>query len=244
MYRAHATLERDHWWFVGRRAVVAEVIERRLGTEGVGPVLDVGCGTGGMLPLLARYGEVTALEAEPFAVTHARSQPVTAEVVEGRVPHDVPRQGHYGLVTAFDVIEHLEDDVGALRAMKEAARPGGAVVVTVPAFAWLWSEHDVANGHYRRYDRRGLVRVIGEAGLDVRHASYFNSVLLPPIAAVRVLGRLRRTERHGRSDFELGTPPKPVNALLTTALRSERRLVAGPGLPVGVSLIAVARAPL
>lgn len=126
--------------------------------------------------------------------------------------------------------------------MREAARPGGAVVVTVPALAWLWSEHDVANGHYRRYDRRALVRVIGEAGLDVRHASYFNSVVLPPIAAVRVLGRLRRTERRGRSDFELGTPPKPVNALLTAALRSERRLVAGPGLPVGVSLIAVAQA--
>jgi SAM-dependent methyltransferase len=240
VYRAHAELERDHWWFVGRRAVVGDVLERHVGTR-VGRILDVGCGTGGMLPLLARFGDVTALEPEPFAVDHARRQPVEAEVVLGRVPEDVPATADFDLVTAFDVIEHLEDDVGALRSMASATRPGGTVLVTVPALPWLWSEHDVANGHFRRYRRRDLARVLDEAGMDVRHLSFFNAVLFAPIAAVRLVGRLRRAERPGRSDFDMGLPPKPVNRLLAGLLGGERRLVSGRGLRLGVSLIAVAR---
>lgn len=239
VYRAHAELEREHWWFVGRRAVVAEVVERHVGSE-VGRILDVGCGTGGMLPLLARFGTVTGLEPAPYAVEHARRQTVASRVIEGRVPEDVPAGAGYDLVTAFDVIEHLEDDVGALRAMAAAARPGGSVVVTVPAVPWLWSEHDVANGHVRRYRRGALVAAMTDAGLAVRHVSSFNAASLPPIALFRLAGRLRRTERPGRSDFHLGIPPRPVNRLLTLALGGERRLVAGRGLPIGVSLIAVA----
>lgn len=241
VYRAHAELERDHWWFVGRRAVVATVIERRVGRDRIGRILDVGCGTGGMLPLLARYGTVTGLEREPYAVEHARRQPVAAAVIEGRVPEDVPPTADHDLVTAFDVIEHLEDDVAGLRAMAAATRPGGAVLVTVPALPWLWSEHDVANGHFRRYGRRALVAAMTEAGLTVDHVSFFNTALLPPIAMLRLAGRLRRGERRGRSDFELGMPPRPVNRLLARALGGERRLAAGPGLPIGVSLIGVAR---
>lgn len=240
VYRAHAELERDHWWFVGRRAVVGDVIEHHVGAR-IGRILDVGCGTGGMLPLLARFGGVTGLEPEPFAVDHARGQPVEAEVVLGRVPEDVPPTGDYDLVTAFDVIEHLADDVGALRAMAAAARPGGSVLVTVPAVPWLWSEHDVANGHFRRYRRSDLARVLKEAGLEVRHLSSFNAVLFAPIAAVRLAGRLRRKDRPGRSDFDMGIPPRPVNRGLALALGGERRLVSRRGLPIGVSLIAVAR---
>lgn len=240
VYRAHAELERDHWWFVGRRAVVGDVIEHHIGKE-IGRILDVGCGTGGMLPLLARFGDVTGVEPEPFAVDHARRQPVDAEVILGRVPEDVPPTADYDLVTAFDVIEHLEDDVGALRAMASAARAGGFVLVTVPAVPWLWSEHDVANGHVRRYRRSELIRVLREAGLDVRHLSSFNAVLFAPIAAVRLVGRLRRKARPGRSDFDMGVPPKPVNRVLARGLGAERRFVSGRGLPIGVSLIAVAR---
>ena len=240
VYRAHAELERDHWWFVGRRAVVADVIEHHIGTK-VGRILDVGCGTGGMLPLLASFGGVTAVEPEPFAVDRARRQPVEAEVILGRVPEDVPATADFDLVTAFDVIEHLDDDVGALRAMASAARAGGSVLVTVPAVPWLWSEHDVANGHFRRYRRSDLIGVLNEARLDVHHVSFFNAVLFAPIAAVRLVGRLRRKERPGRSDFDMGAPPKPVNRVLARALGAEQRLVSGRGLPIGVSLIAVAR---
>lgn len=242
LYRAHAELETTHWWFVGRRAIIAAVLDRRLGPVAPGPVLDLGSGTGGMLPLLARYGEVTAVESEAYAVDHARRQPVAATVIHGGIPEDVPPSGDYRLVTAFDVIEHLDDDVGALRAMKAAARPDGAVVVTVPALSWLWSEHDVANHHRRRYSRRGLLDVMGRAGLDVRHVSYFNSALLPAVAAVRLAGRLRRSRPQGRSDFEMGLPPKMANRALSVLLASERSLVAGPGLPIGVSLIALAAA--
>lgn len=241
VYRAHAEMEFVHWWFVGRRAVVAEVIEHHVGRQALGRILDVGCGTGGMLPLLAGYGSVTAVEREPYAVAHARRQPVTVEVVEGAIPDDVPRTGDHDLVTAFDVIEHVEDDTAALGALAAAARPGGAVLVTVPALPWLWSEHDVANGHFRRYRRRELVDAMTRAGLAVRHVSYFNAFLLPPIAGVRLAARLRRSARPGRSDFDLGVPPAIVNRLLASILAAERRIVAGRGLPAGVSLIAVGR---
>ena len=240
VYRAHAELEREHWWFVGRRAVVSDVIERHVGTR-IGRILDVGCGTGGMLPLLGRFGGVTGVEPEPFAVEHARRQPVEAEVILGRVPENVPPTADYDLVTAFDVIEHLEDDVSGLRAMVSAARPGASLVLTVPALPWLWSEHDVANGHFRRYRRSDLARVLNEAGLELCHLSSFNAVLFAPIAAVRLAGRLGRNERPGRSDFDMGLPPRPVNRALARLLGGERRLVSGRGLPIGVSLIAVAR---
>lgn len=241
VYRAHAELERDHWWFVGRRAVVAEVIARHVGPERARLILDVGCGTGGMLPLLARYGTVTGLEPEPYAVEHARRQPGDVEVIQGRVPDDVPSDARYDLVTAFDVIEHLEDDIGALRAMAAASRPGGTVLVTVPAEPLLWSEHDVANGHFRRYRRRDLVGAMEQAGLTLSLVSGFNAVFLPPIAAIRLVRRLHTGARPGRSDFDLGVPPRPVNRVLARVLGGERKLVAGRGLPIGVSLIAVAR---
>lgn len=242
LYRAHAEMEREHWWFVGRRAIVGDVMDRWVGAGDVGRVLDLGCGTGGMLPLLARYGTVTAVEPEPYAVSHARDQPGGATVVHGEIPDNVPQTHDFGLVTAFDVIEHLDDDVGAIRAMKGAARPGGVVLVTVPALACLWSEHDVANGHRRRYTSGILVEALTKVGLAVEHVSYFNLALLPPIAAVRFAGRLRLRPQQGRNDFELGIPPTPVNRVLAAVLGAERRLVARRGLPVGVSLIAVARA--
>jgi len=241
LYRAHADMERAHWWFVGRRAVVAEVIERHLRPLPVGRILDVGCGTGGMLPLLTRYGEVTAIEPEPYAVAHARAQPAAAVVIQGRVPEDVPAGYGFDLVTAFDVIEHVEDEGAALGALVAATRPGGSVLVTVPALPILWSEHDVANGHHRRYLRGDLIRAMTASGLAIRQVSYFNTALLPPIAALRLAGRLRRRPRPGRSDFDLGVPPAVLNRMLARLLASERRLVAGRGLPAGVSLVALAR---
>lgn len=241
VYEEHADLERDHWWFVARRAIIESVLNRHLPPAAERRVLDVGCGTGGMLPMLARFGTVAGLEGEPLAVAHCQEAFSAFEVRQGEIPGDVPTDGSFDLVTSFDVIEHIPDDVAALQSLCAAVRPGGTVALTVPALAWLWSDHDVVNGHQRRYTRRSLVALVDRVGLDLVHVSYFNTVLLPTVAVARLAQRLRRRAVEPHSDF---TMPSPLlNRVLTAAMRSERRVVARPGLPIGVSLVAVARRP-
>jgi SAM-dependent methyltransferase len=242
LYEEHALLERDQWWFVARRRIIERVLTAHLPGPAPRRILDVGCGTGGMLPMLARFGVVSGLEGEPLAVAHCRSTFGQFDVQRGEIPHDVPADGSYDVVTAFDVIEHIDDDTGAVRALRSALRPGGTVVVTVPALRWLWSDHDVVNGHRRRYTRAGLVDVIERAGLTTVHTSYFNTVLLPAVAAARLVQRLRKSAVELHSDFAM--PSAPVNRLLTRLMATERGVVASRGLPIGVSLIVVATRPL
>ena len=237
VYDEHASLEHDHWWFVGRRAIVDAVLTRHLPPVADRQILDVGCGTGGMLPLLSTFGLVRGIEAEPLAVEHCRSAFGQFEVRLGSIPSEVPADGSIDVVTAFDVIEHIEDDLAALRSFREALGPEGAVVVTVPALGWLWSDHDVVNGHQRRYTRRRLIDVAQRAGFLVEHVSYFNTALLPIVAAARLAHRLRTRPVAPHSDFTM--PPAWANSALTRVMGSERGIVSRTGLPVGVSLIAV-----
>ena len=241
LYEEHALLERDHWWFVARRAILETVLAAHLPPAEGRRILDVGCGTGGMLPMLARYGQVSGIEGEPLAVEHCHAAFAEFGVQQGEIPADVPSDGSLDVVTAFDVIEHIGDDLGAVGSLWSAVRPGGTMVVTVPALSWLWSDHDVVNGHKRRYTRAGLLSVVDHAGFEVVHASYFNTVLLPTVAAARLSQRLRPRPVVAHSDFTMPSPR--LNAILTRAMSSERTVVARRGLPVGVSLVAVARRP-
>lgn len=238
LYEQHARLEHDHWWFVARRAIIGAVLDRHLRPATDRRLLDVGCGTGGMLPLLARFGTVTGIEGEPIAFERCRASFAQIDVRLGQVPADVPADGSFDVVSAFDVIEHIDDDVGALAALRSAVRPDGLVVVTVPALPWLWSDHDDVNGHKRRYTRRRLLASFEQAGLEVTAISYFNTVLLPLVAAARLGQRLRRRPVTPHSDFTM--PPRWLNRALTSLMAGERSAVAGRGLPLGVSLIAVA----
>jgi 2-polyprenyl-3-methyl-5-hydroxy-6-metoxy-1,4-benzoquinol methylase len=238
LYEEHARLEQDHWWFVARRAIVSTVLDRHLPAAAERRILDVGCGTGGMLPMLARFGTVAGLEAEPLAVDHCHATFPSFPVELGGIPDQVPTDGALSVITAFDVIEHIDDDHAAVASLRGAVHRDGTVVVTVPALQALWSDHDVVNGHKRRYDRRGLSALLRGADLELAHQSYFNTVLLPAVAAARVAQRVLPSPGRPESDFSM--PAAPVNRILTRVFSSERSLVAGPGLPLGVSLIAVA----
>lgn len=237
LYDEHARYERHHWWFLGRRAIVEHLLRRFLPPQDrPRRILDVGCGTGGMFPLLRRFGTVEGVESEPVAVARCRDA-FGFDARLGRIPDDVPADGSFDVACAFDVIEHIDDDLAACIALRDAVRPGGTVVVTVPAMPSLWSDHDDRNGHKRRYTRSALLEVIGRAGLRVEHASYFNTALLPAVAGARLAQRVR-PPASPRSDFTMPSPT--VNRLLTRVFASERAAVAGPGLPLGVSLAAVA----
>lgn len=239
LYEEHARLEQDHWWFVGRRAIVSAVLERHLPAAAGRRILDVGCGTGGMLPMLSRFGTVSGLEHEPLAVDHCHATFPSFPVELGGIPDQVPTNGALDVVTAFDVIEHIDDDHAAAASLRDAVRRGGAVVVTVPALQALWSDHDVVNGHKRRYDRSGLAALLRGADLELAHLSYFNTALLSAVAAARLAQRVRRSPGRPESDFSM--PAESTNRMLTWVFSSESRVVAGRGLPLGVSLIAVAR---
>lgn len=243
LYDAFAAMDRTHWWFQGRRAIVTTVLEDRLASAPSSPsILDVGCGTGEMLEMLAAFGPVKGIDMSPVAVEHCRSRfGAGIEVSVGRIPEDVT--GPVDLVTAFDVIEHLDDDVDALVRIRHALMPGGVFVCTVPAYPLLWSRHDELNHHRRRYTRRSLTRALEAGGFRVERMSYFNSVLFPAVAALRLATRplewagLRRGD--DRACTGVAIPRPSANRLLYGLFAAERFLLRRVSLPFGLSLLAV-----
>ena len=239
LYDAHDRLEDRHWWFEGRRRVIRSVLRRHLLPRAHRKILDVGCGTGGMFPLLMEFGEVDGAEASPDALERARRKFPSRRIESCSLPDSLP-EGTWDVATAFDVIEHLDAPIESLRAMASRVPFDGQVVVTVPAFQFLWSQHDVVNHHRRRYSRLDLVSALSSAGLKVTFVSYFNTLLFPAVAGARLLERLMPS-RFGSSEADLEETPGPLNQVLTTLFGSERLAVGRTQLPFGVSLIAVAQ---
>lgn len=241
LYHELAEMADDHWWLVGRRRILRELVAEALKGGPADPViLDVGCGTGSMLEMLADFGRVKGIDSSPHAVTHAQARLGAAgDVTVGAIPEDVPADGSIDLVTAFDVIEHLDDDATAVKRFAQALRPGGAAVIAVPAYMFLWSAHDVVHHHKRRYTRKQLVSLFTSAGFKVERATYYNTILFPAAAVARPLERLRPPKTEGASDLRMGN--KSVNRLLARVFSSEAAMVRRANLPFGVSLGLIAR---
>jgi SAM-dependent methyltransferase len=230
--------EDRHWWYRGRRSVLERVIaDLRLPARA--RILDAGCGSGRNMVELARHGSVMGIELSQTSVGLARARGV-GEVVEGSVlgmPFDADS---FDLAASLDVIEHLEDDLGALRELRRVVAPGGSLLVTVPAYQWLWSGHDEINHHHRRYTRSSLQAAAEEAGWEQVRTTYFNSLLLPVAILLRVLDRLSR--KTTESSLDLWVPPRPMNWLLERPLALEAALIGRGGrIPAGLSLLAVFR---
>lgn len=203
-------------------------------------LLEAGCGTGGNLRMLSQFGQLDAFELDNEAREIARGK-LPIDIKNGMLPDGIPfAPGRYDIVAVFDVIEHVEQDVESLRRLKEQLAPGGRLVMTVPALPWLWSRHDATHHHYRRYTRSGLEAVLVLAGLKPVKISYFNTLLFPVIAAVRLVKKLLGHE--GAGDDAMPSPA--VNEILKRIFGLESRLVGRIPLPLGVSLLAVAERPL
>ena len=229
--------EDGHWWYRGRRQIVHEVIAG-LPLPIPARVLDAGCGGGGQLPTLSALGPVVGVEPVAAAAQVARDRRV-GEVVEGRVEALPFSDAHFDLVTALDVVEHVDDDRRALSEMRRVTAPEGWLVVTVPAYQWLWSRHDELNHHRRRYTRARLLRAATSAGWRPVRTTYFNSLLLPVAASVRLVDRLRPAQ-----SADVDRTPPVLNDLLERPLLAEAKLLAtGRRLPAGLSLLGVFRAP-
>lgn len=235
VYDRMRELERAHWWFVGRRKLLGRVIAG-LGLPDGARILEVGCGVGGNLPLLDRFGAVEALEpdADSRGYIEARQG---RRVADGALPGAVPFEaGAFDAVCSFDVLEHVEEDAASVRRLAELVRPGGVVVATVPAYRWMWSGHDEQHHHRRRYDKAQFEALFRGAGLSIVKASHFNTLLFPVAAAARLLKRLLRL---GGEDDRM--PPAWINRGLATVFGWEAGWVARGSLPFGLSILVVAR---
>lgn len=230
--------EDRHWWYQGRRRVLEGVIERLELPEDA-RILDAGCGSGRNMVELARHGSVTGVELSDASAQLARERKC-GEVLEGSVMDMLLDDDTFDLVVSLDVIEHLDDDVGALGELRRVTKPGGALLVTVPAYQWLWSGHDEINHHRRRYNRRGLLEAAQAAGWRCEHATHFNSLLLPAAIVLRALERIKPATT--TSSLDLWVPPFPLNTLLRQPLNLEAMLIGrGISIPAGLSLLAVFR---
>jgi SAM-dependent methyltransferase len=230
--------EDRHWWYRGRRTVLDGVIAE-LGLPANARILDAGCGSGRFMVELAKLGTVTGVELSDTSVQLARQRAI-GEVVAGSVLEMPFADDSFDLAVSLDVIEHLEDDLAALREFRRTVAPGGALLVTVPAYQWLWSSHDEINHHHRRYTRRSLQHVAEQAGWKQVRTTYFNSLLLPVAILLRVLERF--STKTTESSLDLWIPPEPLNWVLERPLALEAALIARGGrIPAGLSLLAVFR---
>jgi SAM-dependent methyltransferase len=237
-----ATLEVDehHWWYRGRRRIIRSELDQLPLPPGA-RVLDAGCGSGRTLEELTDYGDVAGIELNPDAAELARTRGV-GEVLVGRLEEMPWAEDTFDLITCLDVIEHTPDDRLTLAELRRVCKPGGFMLVTVPAYQALWSLHDEANHHYRRYSRRSLRAAAAGSGWTVRRMSSFNSLLLAPAAVVRVAQRRLGTHTGYTNDLDLG--PAWLNDVLEQPLKLEASWLArGRTLPAGLSLMAVLRKP-
>jgi SAM-dependent methyltransferase len=229
-YKHMADNEINHWWFQGRRYFIAKKLEN-LKREN-SSILEIGSGTGGNIKMLRKFGELVAMELDEFAMTVAEERH-GLRAIKGSLPDNHPfEDGQFDLICLFDVLEHIEPDQESLVELQRLLRPGGEILITVPAYMFLWSTHDEIHHHFRRYNRKNLTEVASNAGFVVEEITNFNSLLLPLAIAGRLFARLTRSN----ASLGSGMPTAFINKILRSIFIWETRAFKAKGLPMGLSI--------
>jgi 2-polyprenyl-3-methyl-5-hydroxy-6-metoxy-1,4-benzoquinol methylase len=237
MYRIFFDIQKKHWWFVTKKNIVLDTISRSLSKHADIKVLDIGCGSGLMLNALEEVGQTFGMDMSDDAINFSK-EIFNGPVKKGFLPEQVPyEENYFDLITALDVIEHVDRDVDALKTLRSRLVSGGKAVITVPAYMFLWSSFDEMNEHKRRYTRPELETKLLQAGFTVEKISYYNTLLFPVVYAVRMLNNLLK--RDGASDVDM--PSTPLNFVLEKIFGIEKYLLRFANLPFGVSILAVVR---
>ncbi|QDU64880.1 hypothetical protein Pan216_57730 [Planctomycetes bacterium Pan216] len=240
LYEEMWRTEETHWWFLGRRRIVTSLIKRYANIDGSGPkrICELGCGCGANLAAWAIAHDVHGMDASPVALEFARRR-LGERVREGRLPDKIPfAPESFDIVVMTDVLEHVEHDAASTRSALNLLVPGGILLCTVPAYQWLYSPRDEQHHHYRRYARNQFRQLFADLDVELELFSYYNSLLFPPAAMIRLKERWFGVSR-GKGDLSI--PPRPVNRMLATIFSFESRLLPRMTMPAGLSLIAVAR---
>lgn len=237
LYPLYHREEDSWWWSAGRRALVTSMW-RRYGLPHARPrLLEVGCGTGGLLKAISSWSDAYGLDVSREAAGYCRERGLTT-VCRGGVNALPFRDDTFDGVIGVDVLEHLDDDEGALCELLRVCRPGGRLIATVPAFQFLWSRRDVQLHHKRRYTLPEFRAKVAEAGFLVRKATYVNLPLFLPLLVMVKTGRLTKGDSDLRLDYAL--VPGVVNSVLSGIVRLEARLLERVSLPIGTSIACVA----
>ena len=233
--RAMARLEDDHWWFRARRDILDRAVDRFVGTTSL--ALTVGVG-------ITREAEMLSKRTRLVAMDRARIDPRCLDVAFPLRADAVSlpfASGAFDAVFLFDVLEHVDDEARALGEIRRVLVPGGKLLVTVPAYMFLYGLQDVVSEHKRRYRLRPLTRVVRSAGFEVDYATYFNTILFPPIAAVRLLRKvLPEKPVNGTSDFDVRLPGV-AETVLEKLFSFEKHAIGRASLPFGISILCSAR---
>ncbi len=242
---AEAIPEDEHWWFATRTWAIEKWLNALPHHNGL-EILDIGCGAGNMIHHLGGYGRVRGIEVDPRPVKIAQSRGY--DVRQGDATREIPfPDASFDLVTALDVIEHVDADTAILREAYRVLRPGGHVLITTPAFQWLWSYNDVLNAHKRRYTASQLNAKLVQSGFRIRRTSY-GFFLVFPLSAPLILWRNRTQKQldlssHHFEEDAYQVEMEPVSPMLNKVLRGvgqvEAALIGGVNLPIGTSLISI-----
>lgn len=233
-----AATEATHWWFVGRRAVIDALLDG-IDLPASGQILEAGCGTGGNLASLARRGRIAAFEPHIDALAFARERHPEVQIQEAALPYPLPYEpASFDLVAALDVLEHVDNDVDAARALVALVRPGGWLLVTVPAHQALWGSHDRRLHHMRRYGRRQVLALFDTPELELVRFTPFNLILSPIAMVYRVAERSLGVDLGNQERL----PPRVLNELLARTFAFESALLRkGVPVPFGLSYAALLR---
>jgi len=237
-YDAMYRLETSYWWYVARRSLAVEVLKKEIGSRNPVRILDVGCGTGANATAFDNLAPTVGLDASLDALHFCQKRGLR-EITLSPVENLPFGGGTFDIVTALDVLEHTDDDLDALREIRRVTKTQGLLLITVPAYGFLWSEHDEALKHRRRYTAHELRNKLTEAGYDVVRTSYFISTLFFPILVLRVWQGLSKKSTHPRTSIVV--LPNWINASLIGLLALERKLFQHLNIPFGVSIVALAR---
>jgi SAM-dependent methyltransferase len=236
LYEVFYRIEDTHWWFVARREILTRYLRQRLGAN-PRTILDAGCGTGAILADLSHSWTVYGMDSSELAIAFCRKRGLRNLFV-GTLK-EYPEKRTFDVIMLLDVIEHIDDDRDVLQQALVRMQGGSHVLITVPAYQWLWSAHDVVNHHKRRYTKTTLRNVVRSAGFRIEHMTYFNTLLFPLALLRRVTAGLTAADQ--ASDFDI--PPRPLNALLRRVFLLEKHLVPRLSLPFGLSVLCWAVKP-
>ena len=231
-------VEQSHWWYTGRRKILSDFVEEitREVTDRRPRILDVGCGTGANLLMLSKYGEAEGVDISEDALAFCRERGLDKVRLGAgeKLPYD---DATFDLVTALDVVEHMDDDLAGLREMRRVLRPGGRVLLFVPTFMFLWGLQDDVSNHRRRYRLPELRRVLEQAGFEIERTTYANITFFLPILVMRQLMRLTGI----KTDSENNINVSALNGVLGRLFGAESWFLKRMNLPFGVSGLCVAR---
>lgn len=235
-YARMRQFEDEYWWFVSRRRLALSLLQE---FEPVGKVLDVGCGTGAVLAEIQKNRDAWGLDFSELALDFGRERGLL-NLVHGNAESLPFADGEFSAIVTLDTLEHVPDDVKAIAEIARVLEPGGAAIINVPAFRWLWGPHDVALMHFRRYTKNELADKLTAAGLEVQWASYGVFFLFPVVVMIRVLDKLKKRD----AEVDLPKVSPGFNRFLLKLMDFEARLMRNIPLPWGSSVAAVAVKPL